>query len=104
MNMNQLKLTHVSCSLNGYLTTTCGQRIVPTVHYYVHISVLPEIGLRRVDNEIHSIKKPCPSQVIQVVAKVIKGQRAKGWQMAHFVFRLDHKRHIRSPKGHSALR
>ena len=73
-----------------------------TCHYYVHISVLPEI---RVDNEIHSIKKPSetlPSQAFQVVAKVIKGQRAgKG---AHFVLRPDHKGHIRSPKGTAPFR
>ena len=42
-------------------------------------SVLPEICLRRVHNEIHNSRKPdeaLPSEVFQVVAKVIKGQRA----------------------------
>jgi len=45
-----------------------------------------------VHNEIHKVKKPSkalPSQVFQVVAKVIKGQRA------HFRQRW----HIWSPKG-----
>ena len=42
-------------------------------------SVLPEICLRGVHNEIHNSRKPdeaLPSEVFQVVAKVIKGQRA----------------------------
>ena len=49
-----------------------------------------------VDNEIHNILKPreaLPSQVFQVVLKVIKGQRLV---RAHFVFR---RGHTGSPKG-----
>ena len=58
---------------------------------------LSEICLRGV---IHYSRKPCealPSEVFQVVAKVIKGQRAgKG----HILFfRPDHKGLIRSPEG-----
>ena len=78
---------------------------MPTCHYYVHISVLPEICLRRVDNEIHSIKKPSetlPSQVFQVVAKVIKGQR--GGKGAHFVFRPDHKGQLEAQRAQCPFR
>ena len=67
-------------------------------------SVLAIYLSRRVHNEIHTIMKPSealPSQVFQVVGKLIKGQKAgKG---AHFVFRPHHKGHIGiKPKRHSA--
>ena len=45
-----------------------------------------------VHNQIHNIKKPSealPSQVFQVVTKVVKGQWAG--LRAHFVYRPDHK-------------
>jgi len=75
-----------------------------------------------VDNEIHNILKPreaLPSQVFQVVLKVIKGQRAgkgngdvlaKGWQRdgnvlakGTFCFQTRAQRTHWKPKGHSAL-
>jgi len=57
---------------------------------------LPDNCLSGVHNEIHNMQMPSEallSQVFQVVAKVIKGQRA------YFVSDQRPQRHIRSPKG-----
>ena len=59
-------------------------------------SVLPEICLTRVHNEIHDIRKlrkPCLVKYFKWLLKVM------GWQRARFVFRPDHRGHFGSPKG-----